>query len=75
VGNDVVQVQYLGAWRPATVLWRYIEGTRPRVLVRFTTDVGLVVRQLRWTDELQPCGRMLILPLLATHQDDPADLL
>jgi hypothetical protein len=66
--DDVVLVHYLGAWRPATVLWRYLEGQRHRVLVRFETEAGLVVRQLRWADELDPCGRMLLLPLLAAQE-------
>ena len=68
VEDDVVLVQYVGAWRPATVLWRYLEGQRPRVLVRFETEAGLVVRQLRWADELRPVGRLLMLPLVGARE-------
>jgi hypothetical protein len=30
--DDVVLVEYLGAWLDAEVLWRHLEGRRPRVL-------------------------------------------
>ena len=69
--DDVVLVEYLGEWRPATVLWRYLDGHRPRALVRFETESGLVLRQLRWADELQPTGHLLVLPMSA-HVERPA---
>lgn len=63
--DDSVMVEYCGTWLPATVLWRHVElSGRPRVLVRFQTAAGFVVRQLRWADELLPAaGRVLELEL------------
>lgn len=73
VASEVVLVRYMGDWRPAAVLWRYVEGRRPRALVRFETDAGLVLRRLYWADELRPTGRLLILPMSSAHQDDETD--
>ena len=80
---EAVLVEYLGEWLPGTVLWEYLDTGRPRALVRFETVAGLVIRQLRWSDELRPCGRGFALPLIALSQpqdgsagvppgDDPA---
>jgi hypothetical protein len=62
VGDEVV-VDYLGEQRVATVLWRYAESGRERALIRFETPAGLVVRQMRWVDELEPSGRVLLIGL------------
>jgi hypothetical protein len=62
--NESVLVSYCGDWLGATVIWRYLEQGRPRALVRFETPTGLVVRQLRWADELRPTGRVLVVELL-----------
>ena len=64
-------VDYLGEWLSGTVLWEYRDTGRSRALVRFVTVAGLVVRQLRWSDELRPCGRTIELPLVdPSHGQD-----
>ena len=69
--GDEVRVEYLGEWRPATVLWRYTESGRPRALVRFETGAGLVIRQLRWVDDLRPAGRVMVIGLRRLRTSDP----
>ena len=64
VQGEAVLVDYLGEWLLGTVLWEYRDTGRPRALVQFETTAGLVMRQLRWSDELRPCGRALELPLV-----------
>jgi hypothetical protein len=64
VQGETVLVDHLGEWLPGTVLWEYRDTGRPRALVRFETAAGLVIRQLRWIDELRPCGRVIELPLV-----------
>ena len=64
-------MEYLGEWRSATVLWRYTESGRSRALVRFETAAGLVVRQLRWVDDLQPTGRVMVIGLRRLRTNDP----
>lgn len=56
-------VDYLGDWLPATVIWRYVEMCRPRVLLRLENPAGLAVRQLRWAEQLNPTGRILVVDL------------
>jgi hypothetical protein len=70
-----VSVRHLGTWLPAVVIWEYVDTGRPRALVRFETEAGLVLRQLRWVDELRPGGPVIELPLLALaeQQDDEGD--
>lgn len=72
VQGEAVLVDYLGEWLPGTVLWEYLDTGRPRALVRFETAAGLACRQLRWIDELRPCGHVIVLPLIALPepQDD-----
>lgn len=72
VAEEVLLVWHLNEWRPATVLWRYAEGRRLRALVRFETTAGLVLRQLRWADELRPTGRVLLLPMSAHLETNPS---
>lgn len=62
--GEVVLVQYLGEWRQGTLLWDYVDTGRPRGLIRFETPSGIVVRQLRWLDEIVSVGRILELPLI-----------
>jgi hypothetical protein len=38
----------------------------------FETAAGLVIRELRWSEELRACGRVLELPLLDLRLDDLA---
>ncbi len=57
-------VEHQGEWLRADVLWEYDDGGRRRALVRFETRAGLVVRQLRWADELAAAGRVLELDLV-----------
>jgi hypothetical protein len=64
VQGEAVLVDYLGEWLLGTVLWEYLDTGRPRSLVQFETTAGLVMRQLRWSDELQACGRTIELPLV-----------
>jgi hypothetical protein len=75
VQGESVLVCHLGEWLPGTVLWEYRDTGRRRALVRFETAAGLVVRELRWAEELRSCGRVVELPLLdllelPQHQDD-----
>jgi hypothetical protein len=76
VQGEAVLVEHLGEWLPGTVLWEYLDTGRPRALVRFQTVAGLVIRQLRWSDELRPYGRSFALPLFALSQpqDGSADV-
>ena len=64
VQGEAVLVDYLGEWLLGTVLWEYRDTGRQRALVQFETTAGLVMRQLRWSDELHPCGRTIELPLV-----------
>jgi hypothetical protein len=64
VQGESVLVRHLGEWLPGTVLWEYRDTGRPRALVRFETAAGLVIRELRWRDELKAGGRVIELPLL-----------
>ncbi len=66
-----VLLEHDGEWREADVLWSYVDHGRPRGLVRFETSTGLVLRQLRWLDELRPMGRLLELPLRRLERRDP----
>ena len=68
VHGEAVLVEYLGEWLSGTVLWEYRDTGRARALVRFETTAGLVMRQLRWSDELRPSGRTLELPLVDPRQ-------
>ena len=67
--GETVLVDHSGEWLPGTVLWEYQDTGRWRALVRFETAAGLVIRQLRWVDELRPFGRIIELPLV-----DPREL-
>jgi hypothetical protein len=57
------------------MVWEYVDTGRPRALVRFETEAGLVLRQLRWVDELRLGEPVIELPLvaLAEQQDDEGD--
>jgi hypothetical protein len=68
VEGETVLVDHRGEWLPGTVLWEYQDTGRRRALVRFETAAGLVIRQLRWVDELRPFGRIIELPLVDPRQ-------
>jgi hypothetical protein len=72
VQGESVLVCHLGEWLPGTVLWEYRDAGRRRALVRFETAADLVVRELRWAEELRSYGRVVELPLLGLpqRQDD-----
>src|SRR4051812_15114478 len=76
VQGESVLVCHIGIWLPGTILWEYQDTGRRRALVRFETAAGLVIRELRWIDELRSRGRIVELPLLELRQqqdDQPND--
>jgi hypothetical protein len=75
VQGESVLVCHLGEWLPGTVLWECRDTGRLRALVRFDTATGLVIRELRWVDELRPRGQVIELPMIDLGQpkDDQPD--